>query len=69
MFRKVGKGGGPAGSSDEEEGWESMQIRKAITGQKVGQSVKSLRIRFFMYLSTIYSIIIFALRPNNLISY
>jgi len=38
--KKIGKGGG---SSDEEEGWEAMQIRKAITGQKINEAKEELQ--------------------------
>ena len=35
-FRKIEKGGE---SSDDGDGWEKMQIKKAITGMKVRKEV------------------------------
>ena len=37
MFRKVGDGAGSSG--DEADGWEKMQIKKAIKGMKVIRSI------------------------------
>ena len=42
MNRKIGK----EDSSEDEEGWEQMQIRKAITGSKVGIVGDSFKMNF-----------------------
>ena len=45
MNIKIGK----EDSSDDEEGWEQMQIRKAITGSKVGIVGDSFKMNFKFY--------------------